>query len=137
MLGACAVVGAGAGILGSAGAATSGAATHSSKARTTAGRGLLKRAVHVDAVVPAGGGRFATVTIDRGVVVSVTGDQLVLREGTRKTAFKTVTLTVPAAAIVHDNRALSTLSAVKPGQIARVFAGPRQTRVNAHDRKVA
>ncbi len=134
VLGACAAVGAGAGILGSAGASTSPAKQHVAKAGAKH-RGALRRAVHVAAVVPAAGGTFATVTRDRGIVKSVTGDQLVLQEGTKKATYKTVTITVPADAIVHDNRAVAKLSDVRPGQVARIVQGPKKTRVNAHDRR--
>lgn len=139
VLGACAAVGAGAGILGSAGASTTPAKQRAAKQHVAkAGakhRGALRRAVHVAAVVPAAGGTFATVTRDRGIVKSVTGDQLVLQEGTKKATYKTVTITVPPDAIVHNNRAVAKLSDLKPGQAARIVQGPKKTRVNARDRR--
>ncbi len=129
-------VGAGAAVLGSA----SAAGPHQAKARTArhAGKGgglgplkVLRRAVHADAVVGAKGGKFVRVTFDRGIVKSVAGDQLTLTEGTKQASYKTVTLTVPAGAIVHVDRAVSQLSSIKPGQRAFVFVGPKRTRVGA------
>ena len=83
--------------------------------------GLARRSVSGQFVVHTKQG-FQTVTLDRGVVDSVTGQQLKLTEGTPKATYKTVTLTIPATARVRDDRQKSTLSAVKPGQ--RVLVDP-------------
>jgi hypothetical protein len=135
---ACAAVGAGAGILGSAGAATANPPPHST-ARTHVRhhRSRLLRAVHADAIVPTKGGRFVQVTYDRGVVQSVSGQQLTIAEGTRTHTYKTLTLTIPATAKVRDNRQPAQLSDVKAGQIAVVVQGPRHTWVLAHDPRSA
>src|SRR4051794_9452835 len=52
-------------------------------------------AVHADAVVPRSDGTFATVSFDRGTVVSATGHELTIREGTTDTTYKTVDLNLP------------------------------------------
>ena len=141
---ACAAVGAGAGILGSAGA-SSGAVTpsassnagihHPRGAHSIRGLGLrgLRRAVSVDAFVPTKGGQFVEVTLSRGIVQSVSGHQLVLNEGTPRATYKTVTLTIPSDAVVRDNGQVTQLSGLKAGQMAVVFQGPKRTLVRAHD----
>jgi hypothetical protein len=132
--GACAAVGAGAGILGSAGAAgtsASPAGAHRGAARGAAAHGALRRAVHAEAVVPVGGGKFATVTLDRGVVRSVQGNSITLNEGTRKATYRTVTLTLPGGTLVRENRRAAQISDIRPGQMVIVVQGPKRTRVNA------
>jgi len=136
---ACAAVGAGAGILGTAGAATSNPPSQSSQATKhhRHHRSLLLRAVHADAVIPVKGGQFAQVTYDRGVVQSVSGQQLTVADGTLKHTYKTVTLTIPANAKVRDNKQTAQLSDVKSGQIVVVIQGPAHTWVMAHDPRKA
>ncbi|MGI8904728.1 MAG: hypothetical protein ACR2IP_13990 [Solirubrobacteraceae bacterium] len=130
--GSCLAIGAGASVIASAGAATSSPA----KAAGAHGKShhkrhrLERRAVHGDLVVKTKTG-FATATFDRGVVQSVSGQQLTLKEGTKKATYKTVTLTIPANARVRDNRQKATLADVKPGQRARVVALPKRTIVVA------
>jgi hypothetical protein len=128
-------VGVGASLLGSAAASQhpSGTVTNQPAGQRALLR-PLRRAVHAEAIVPVAGGRFVTVTLDRGVVQSVSGSQLTLSEGTRKATYRTVTLTIPANATVRDNRVPSQLSSIKPGQVAIVVQGPKHTRVVAHDR---
>lgn len=125
--GACAAIGAGASILG-----TSAAATRPPAAKAHHRLGLLARAVHADAVIPVKGGQFEQVTLDRGVVQSVSGQQLTITEGTRSHTYKAVTLTVPSDAIVRDDRQAAQLSDVKAGQRVLVVQGPKRTRVIAH-----
>ena len=74
---------------------------------------------------------FATVTIDRGFVQSVSGQQLTIREGTKNATYKTVTLTIPSSAKVRDNRQASTLSALTAGQRVSVVQAPKRTWVIA------
>src|SRR5437879_6575238 len=94
--GACAAIGAGAGILGTSAASTSTPTNNSAMPAKHHHRlGPLARAVHADAVVPTKGGSFAQLTMDRGVVKSVSGQQLTIAEGTRKHVYKDVTLTIP------------------------------------------
>ncbi len=139
--GACACVGVGAGVLGSASAdngsgAPAGAAGAKAGHQKHHGRhhgGPLGRAVHVDAVVPDGKGGFARATIDRGFVQFVSGDRLTLREGTRRATYKTVTVTIPAGARVRENKRNAVLADLKPGQHAVVMRLPRRTVVRARD----
>ena len=135
----CVALGAGVSAIASAGAATSatGAAHHPAarRARIRAG-GLrrLTRAVQGSAVVRTKDG-FATVTFARGKVDAVNGDQLTIAEGTRKATYKTVTLTIPANAVVRDNRQQATLSDVKVGQRVLVLTAPKRTYVIARTPK--
>jgi hypothetical protein len=124
-----AIIGANAGLLGIASASRPNQkpATSARAAGRLALLRPLRRAVHGEAVIPVAGGQFATVTFDRGVVQSVAGNQLTLTEGTAKATYKTVTLAVPANAVVRDNRQPAQLSDVKTGQVAVVSRG-RTTR---------
>ena len=133
----CMVIGAGAGasMIGSAGAATTSSSAASGTVATPAHHGLrarrlLGRTVHGDFVVATKNG-FVTVTVDRGTVQSVSGQQLTLTEGTKTQTYKTVTLTIPGTAKVRDNKKLASLADVKAGQRAMVVQAPRQTWVIA------
>jgi hypothetical protein len=132
----CIALGAGASAIASAGAAT-GATTGTSapSAHQHAGRGkglrqLARRAVHADLVVATKQG-FVTVTIDRGKVDSVSGQQLTIAEGTKKQTYKTVTLTIPSTAKVRDDRHAASLSSLSSGQRVLVIAAPKRTLVIA------
>ncbi|GAC1573679.1 MAG: hypothetical protein NVS3B18_07170 [Candidatus Dormibacteria bacterium] len=129
----CVALGAGAGAIASAGAATT---AHADLRQHGRGREMrwLRHAVHAQLVVPTQQG-FATVTLDRGTVDSVSGDQLSLTEGTPKQTYKTVTLTIPAGSTVRDNRQTASLSSLQPGQRVIVVQGPRRTFVVAHTRR--
>jgi len=89
----------------------------------------VRRAVHAEAVIPVKGGKFATVTYDRGTVTKVEGQELTLREGTKTATYKTVTLTIPSDAKVRVNGRAASLADVKPDQVASVVHGPNATRV--------
>jgi hypothetical protein len=131
----CTAVGAGASVIASAGADTNPTTNSAGKPAHGGGQGrrhLLGRAVHGDLIVPTKTG-FASLTFDRGVVKSVSGQQLTLTEGTKKAAYKTLTLTIPAGARVRDNGHQATLADLKPGQRAMVVQGPKQTSVIARD----
>lgn len=137
--GACAALGASASALAPAGATPSKPAAHAGKhhgkhARKGVER-VLRRAVHVSAVVPAPrtGSGFATVTLDRGTVAAVGSNSITLREGTAKHTYRTVTLTLPANARVRDNRRAAKLADVKAGEKAIVVKAPKRTLVRAHD----
>ena len=132
---ACAAAGVGAGAIATAGASTSTtstAAATSAKAHSAARRSLERRAVQGDLVVATKSG-FATVTFNRGFVQSVNGNQLTVREGTKKATYKTVTLTIPASAKVRDNGHTATLSQLTAGQRVGVVQGPKVTRVIARN----
>ena len=133
---ACVAVGAAGSAIASAGAASSAATSTTSKtakaarARGAGARALERRAVQANVVVATKTG-FATVTIDRGFVQSVSGQQLTIREGTKKATYKTVTLTIPPSAKVRDNRQTSKLSALTAGQRVSVVQAPQRTWVIA------
>jgi hypothetical protein len=133
----CAALGAGASVIAGAGATTSAPAHAKTNQKASRGarakqRGGLRRialrAVHGDVVVHTKAG-FRTVTFDRGVVDSVSGQQLKITEGTPKAAYKTVTLTIPANARVRDDRQKSSLASVKTGQRVLVVRAPQRTLV--------
>jgi hypothetical protein len=132
----CVAVGAGASVIAGAGAATSSKASATSKAHKAhkAKKGglrrIARRTVHGEFVVHTKAG-FRMVTVDRGVVDSVSGQQLKITEGTLKATYKTVTLTIPATARVRDDRQEASLSAVKPGQRVLVLTAPKRTFVIA------
>lgn len=133
----CVAVGAGVSAIASAGAATSIASSHAASSHAKVRRGGLRhllRAVQGSAVVRTADG-FANVSFERGKVVSVSGRQLTLTEGTPKATYKTVTVTVPANAVVRDNRQTASLSEVKAGQRVLVLTAPRRTYVIAHTPK--
>ncbi len=132
---ACAAIGASAGILGTSAASTPSTASASAAPagpHVRHARGALRRAVHADAVVPAKNGQFVQLTLDRGTVQSVSGQQLTIAEGTKTHTYKTVTLTIPTGAIVRDDRHAAQLSDVKPGQRVAVVQRPGRTLVVAH-----
>jgi hypothetical protein len=124
----CAALGAGASAIASAGAATS-PASHP-KAHAGKWRGVIGKAVHGDLLLATKKG-FVTVTFDRGVVQSVSGQQLTITEGT-KTTNKTVTLTIPTNALVRVNGRKAVLADVSKGQKVRVLQGLKRTRVISH-----
>ena len=138
---ACVAIGAAGSAIATAGAASSAprTATSSTTARATRVRGagvrrLDRRAVNADVVVATKSG-FETVTVDRGFVQSVSGRQLTIREGTKTTTYKTITLTIPSNAAVRDNRRASTLSALTAGQRVVVVHAPQRTWVVARTRR--
>jgi hypothetical protein len=133
----CLGVGAGASAIASAGAGTTPTASAARPAKLAAHRGWqreLRRTVHGEFVIHTKKG-FQTVTFDRGVVGSVAGDVLTLREGTKTASYKTATLTIAADARVRNNRQRATLSSVKPGERAVVIQGPARTLVLARAAK--
>jgi hypothetical protein len=132
----CVAVGAAASVIAGAGAATSakpaaGAKSQrADKAKQGSLRRIARRTVHGDFVVHTKAG-FVTVTVDRGVVDSVSGQQLKIAEGTPKATYKTVTLTIPADARVRDDKQKASLSSVKAGQRVLVVSAPKRTLVIA------
>jgi hypothetical protein len=136
---ACAVAGAGASAIATAGAAgttttTGSSATHPAAARAVARRAVLRRAVQGNVVVATKSG-FATVTLNRGFVQTVSGQQLTIREGTKKATYKTVTLMIPSGAKVRDNGQTASLSQLTTGQRVGVVQGPKNTWVIARNAK--
>ena len=129
---ACAAVGFGISALGSAGAQTSNRpgdrAGHFG--HRFGGHRFLRGAVHAEAVIPVNG-QFVTVTLDRGFVQSVNGNDLTIREGTASETYKTTTLTIPSGATVRNDRHAAQLSSLQSGEHALVFHGPNRTVVSA------
>lgn len=132
-----AALGGAGGYAASASGASTGQGTGAKQAGNRAhGRGArLRRAVSITAVVPAGEGKFATVTVQRGVLTSMSGSTVTLREGTRKATYKTVTLTLPADTKVRLARKPSSLSALSAGDRIAVVQGPHRSVVAARPQK--
>jgi hypothetical protein len=129
--------------IASAGAASpaKAASAHKSAHRTAARfrmrelrRLALGGAVEGDAVVDTKAG-FVTVSFERGVVDSVSGQQLTMTESTTKATYKTVTLTIPADAVIRDDRQASSISSLTQGQRVLVLTGPKRTLVVARTPK--
>jgi hypothetical protein len=146
----CAAAGGGAGAIATAGAAGTSTVGTSTAGTSTAGtntaaaaaahavaaprarRALARHTVQGDLIVATRNG-FATVTVNRGFVQSANGQQLTIREGTKKATYKTVTLTIPASAKVRDNGQSASLSQLSAGQRVGVVQGPKRTWVIARD----
>ena len=135
---ACVALGAAVSAIASAGAATPASGTTSTASSAAAHPrrrlGLARRAfagaVQGSLVVHTKSG-FATVTFSRGVVSSVSGNQLTITERTKKAVYKNVTLTIPSNARIRDNRQKATLSQLKSGQHVTVVSAPSRTLVVA------
>ncbi len=143
---ACSIaVGIGISSITSAGAASASKASRASKAahvrkasRLGGGRSgmrelgrLAGRAVEGDLVVSTANG-FETVSFERGVVGSVSGEQLTMSEQTKTATYKTVTLTIPAGALIRDDGSkVSSLASLTQGQRVIVFTGVKRTLVVA------
>jgi hypothetical protein len=133
----CVAVGAGISAIATAGAAAGSSSSHSAATHAKARRGGLRRLLHAvqgSAVVRTAGG-FANVTFEHGKVDAVNGRQLTITEGTPKATYRTVSVTVPAGAVVRDNRQNATLSDVKAGQRVLVLTAPKRTYVIARTPK--
>ena len=99
------------------------------------GHGMrMGQPVHADLVVPDRQGGFQNVTMDRGTVSSVSGDQLTIDEGTPKATYKTLTLTIPSDATVSRNRQSAQLSDLQPGDFVAVVQSQGKTFVTAFNR---
>ena len=134
---ACVALGAAVSAITSAGAATPASGTTSTASGAAVhgrGRWGLERrlggAVQGDLVVHTKSG-WVTVTFERGVVKSVSGNQLTITERTKKAVYKDVTLMIPSNAIVRVNRQKATLGQLKSGQRVLVVNGPKRTLVIA------
>ncbi len=91
---------------------------------------LLRRAVHLEAVVPTRTG-FAKLTSDRGVVTAIAGNQVTLTEGTKQKAYGSLVIVVPAGARVRVGGRTGSLSDVKVGMRVRIVSIDGKTRVIA------
>jgi hypothetical protein len=144
----CALVGALAGIAGSAAAPTksskqsSGTATKRALPRHEGFRfhgpggpgGVGGPPVHAEAVVPnkAGNG-FITVTSDAGEIKSINGNDVTIDESVGSVHYKDVMVTIPNDATIIRNHAKASLSDLKAGDDIRVIASSESTFVIAED----
>ena len=134
----CVALGAAVSAIASAGAATPASGTTSTASGAAAhhrGRGGLARrafagAVQGSLVVHTKSG-FGTVTFERGVVSSVSGNQLTITERTKKAVYKNVTVTIPSNARIRVNRQKGTFGQLKSGQHVTVVSAPKRTVVVA------
>lgn len=115
-----------AGATGSAGAARVAAVDRAAWRRAF----LRSHAVHGDLVIYTKHG-FKTIAMDRGFVDSVSGNALVMREGTASHTYRTVTLTIPGNARVINQGRNASLSQLTPGEHVVVVQGPVRTLVVA------
>src|SRR3954453_8954821 len=124
----CGVIGAGAGIAGAGAHEGHGKGRHAKHFNP----GFhLGGPVYADLVVPDRQGGFKTITLDRGTVESVSGDQLTIKEGTPKATYKTITLTIPAAAKIKRNGDDAALSDLQAGDLVSVVTTGDKTFVKA------
>ena len=126
--------------LGAAGGIASGGAATTKASKANAARagghpgGPGGHAVHEDAVVlNKAGTAFITSTEDSGSVVSVSGDQLTIKEGTASVTYKTLTLTIPSGATIRRNGSTAKLSDLKAGDHVHVTKSSEGTTVFADD----
>src|SRR4051794_14642843 len=150
----CALVGAIAGIAGSAAAPSKSKATAAQKAKKQAlkKRGLMQAfhgklrggmmhpggpigPVHGEAVVPNRDGTgFVTVTTDSGTLNGVDGTKVDVKEGTDKATYKdSVVIDVGGDAKVVRNGEKATLADLKAGDHVHVIQGPQGNIVFAAD----
>jgi hypothetical protein len=143
----CALVGALAGIAGSA-AAPSKSSTHKKSGTQprmfrfgTRGApphpgfmGAGGPPVHAEAVVPNKNNTgFVTVTTDGGTVKSVSGNDITIDESVGSNHYKDATVTIPSGATVIRNHAKAAVSDIKAGDEIHVIASSEQTIVLAED----
>jgi hypothetical protein len=148
----CALVGALAGIAGSAAAPSKSSSKKKSSSssktfgfaprhpglrgpgRPGFGAGGPGPAVHAEAVVPnkAGNG-FITITTDGGTLKSISGNDVTIDESVGTLHYKDVTVTIPSDATVIRNHAKASVSDLKEGDFIHVVASSEQTFAMAED----
>ena len=97
----CAALGTAGGIASSGAASSTSKKANSTRQGPPGGGRPGGHAVHEDAVVlNKAGTAFINATEDSGSVVSVSGDQLTIKEGTKSVTYKTLTLTIPSGATI-------------------------------------
>jgi hypothetical protein len=91
-------------------------------------------AVHAEAVVPnkAGNG-FITITTDGGTIKSVGGNDVTIDESVGTLHYKDATVTIPSDATVIRNHAKASVADLKEGDFVRVIASSERTIVIAED----
>ena len=138
----CATVAAAAGIAGSSAKTSTKKGTNSSTQSGTPAHPLMRMKmlggpVHAEVVVlNKAGTAWITMTEDNGTVSSVSGDQLVITEGTKAVPYKTVTLTIPADAKVIRNGKTAKLSDFVSGDHVHVMQSSEGTVVIGGDEKL-
>ncbi len=144
VVGACALLGAAGGIVGSAAAPSSDSKADSKSGSKTerhrrgARLGLGGPPVHSEAVVPnSAGDGFQTVTSDSGKVKSVSGSELTVTTGTDEADYRDVTIEVGDNAVIRRNGRKAELSALKAGDRVHVLQAPSRTAVMAQDAATA
>jgi len=75
---------------------------------------------------------FATLSFERGVIDSINGSRLELTEGTRKHAYRTVSIVIPSDARVRNDGRRASLSSLRAGERVLIVRAPRLTFVRAH-----
>lgn len=139
----CALVGALAGIAGSAAAPSKKSANgkalpfaprHGFRGPGGPGFGPGGPAVHAEAVVPnrAGNG-FTTVTSDAGTIKSISGSDVTIDESVGTLHYKDATVTIPSGATVIRDHAKAAVSDLKEGDFIRVISSSDGTFVMAED----
>jgi hypothetical protein len=131
----CAAAGAGAGTIAAAGASSGQGSASGTNTRAAAhAHGgltrLARRTVHGELTVDTSTG-FRTVTINRGTVDSVSGDTLIMTDGTPKASDQKVTVTIPSSARVRNDRRTAVLSSLTSGERVVVVQLPGRTVVRA------
>ena len=145
VVGACGLLGAAGGIVGSAAAPNSDSRSDAKPGserrhhhRAGLRLGLGGPPVHSEAVVPnADGDGFETVTSDSGKVKSVSGSELSVTTGTDEADYKDVTIDVADNAVIRRNGRKAKLSALKAGDRVHVLQAPNRTVVLAQDAATA
>jgi hypothetical protein len=134
----CATVAGAAGIAGSSAANKPSKTKKSTDTGQTAGPLVFMRGgppVHSEEVtLNDAGTAYITRTEDDGVVVSATGDQLVITEGTKALPYKTVTLTIPSGATIQRNGTTAALSDFVAGDRVHVSQSSDGTEVFGGDK---
>jgi hypothetical protein len=134
----CATVAGAAGIAGSSAATKSHASKKTTNATTQSAHPMGPRGnmpVHSeDVVLNAAGTAYITQTEDNGTVVSVSGDQLVITEGTTALPYKTVTLTIPSGATINRDGKTAALTDFVAGDHVHVTQSSDATTVFGGDK---
>jgi len=136
---ACAVLGATAGIAGSAAAPSSQQSSTANSKTPAAHSGHADRfgrdrGVHSQSVVlNTAGTAFQTATRDEGTLKSLHGSNLTITEGTNNVTYKDATLTVSSDAKVLRNFKSAKLSELAAGDRVDVEQSPEGTFVRATD----
>lgn len=141
--GACALVGAGAGIAGSAASPTPSHTKANSAQSTRWARGtdggfghhrVGGPPVHAQLVVlNRARTSFITVTADNGTVKTVSGNDVTITEASGSVTYKDATITLPDNATVYRNDAAAKVGDLKAGDHVRIAQSSDGTFVFAED----